>query len=359
MKQALEVVVGEGRREPLPQAERIVAVRAAVVGRFPHRHLGEAPLAAPLADQVLVGPELDVELLQREGVEPVRALARVDHEAGDHRVEGDTPQRHAGAAQHQPVVLDVVADLAHRRVAQECDQRRQRRVAQRRQVDHVAVLQHVAGGPVREGQVPRLARRHGDRQADQVGAHRVEARSLRCRARTRPRPAPDRPRPRRRSRSRRRGTRRPPPPRAWLRVLRANVPANGTPTPSSARAAPPRRVAAPRAPRAPPTPARPGVASPARATDAPDRRRAPALRAPAWPSRRRCGRESPPACRNPAAASRPSFRPRRGHRGRCPPRRRPGRGSPRSAPAERPAAPPRWPASRTALRPPPVPRGRG
>ena len=60
--------LGERRREDLVQGEHRGAVRAAVVGRRRHRHLGERDLRLPLPRQVVIGLHRAAEMLEAQSV---------------------------------------------------------------------------------------------------------------------------------------------------------------------------------------------------------------------------------------------------------------------------------------------------
>ncbi len=105
-------------------------------------------------------------------VHAVRALAGIEHVGDQHRVvEG--PDLDAVAGEHQPVVLDVLADLEHRRILQERLQARlhglpgelPRQQAAAEQVLAAAMAERDVAGPARRG---------GERDADEIGLVGVE-----------------------------------------------------------------------------------------------------------------------------------------------------------------------------------------
>jgi hypothetical protein len=181
-EEAVQLQLFQLRLELAAQPERDVGVLAGVAAGGGERHLGEGDLALPLAGHVGIGGGAVVEVLQRQRVEPMLAPAGVQQVAGDHRVEGDAPHRNPAAAQHQQVVLQVLPHLLHRGVLQHGDQRLHRRVVERGEVAHRLPLRlhplHLpllrSWMPVAERQIERLARLHGQGDADQLGPHRVQ-----------------------------------------------------------------------------------------------------------------------------------------------------------------------------------------
>ena len=136
----------ELRLEHRAQPERDVGVLARVVARGPHGHHVEGELRAPAPAQLLVRRHLVVDELQREHVEGVRAAPRVEHVAGEHRVEVEPAERDPGAAQREHVVLRVLGGLPHRRVL---EQRAERRHLGRRDVGEVPHRRHPLGEDAR------------------------------------------------------------------------------------------------------------------------------------------------------------------------------------------------------------------
>ena len=199
-EQRAHFMVDQPRLEERTQAQRDVAVGAGVVAPSDDRHLVVWDPLLALAAQFVVAGHRDAEELDRERVERVRAPARVEHVAREHRVEIESLQRHAGAAQHEEVILGVVRGLAHGRILEQRAQRLHRLREERREIhDRMRALgeqprgdrtlcgrrflglhRSVAEGQpalrlprhaVREREVPRLARRRADGDRHEVRAH--------------------------------------------------------------------------------------------------------------------------------------------------------------------------------------------
>ena len=118
-EQVLHLDLAQRRREEVVQGEHGGAVGAAVVGGREHGDLGEGDLRLSLPHHVLVGLHRAAEVLEAEVVDRVGAAAGIEHEAREHRVVGDAGQLDPGAAQHLPVVLDVVAGLGDRGIGEQ------------------------------------------------------------------------------------------------------------------------------------------------------------------------------------------------------------------------------------------------
>ena len=109
----------------------------------------------------------------------MRSPTGIEDEAGQRGVVRDAAELHPHAPQHEPVVLDVVARFRDGGVREEIAQRGERRAPERRQVHRRDIAGELAvGSDVAERQVPRPSGCHGQRQSDQLGAHRVEGRGL-------------------------------------------------------------------------------------------------------------------------------------------------------------------------------------
>ena len=108
---------------------------------------------------------------QRSNV--VRAGAGAEHIGDQHRVV-ERADIDACAVHRQPVVFQIVADLEHRAVEEQRLQRGQRLVDGDLVVGAAAAQQILRAGTVADGNVGRLARPYGDREADRLGPHRVE-----------------------------------------------------------------------------------------------------------------------------------------------------------------------------------------
>ena len=162
-------LIGEPRLEATPQPQRDVGILGGVAGRGLEIDLAEAQLALPGADHVLVG---DAAVREMGGGKLVHAMAvqpGIEIEAHHDRVVIGR-DANAGAAEHDHVVFEVMADLEHRRVFQ-----------QRLQpgeclgpVDLLGLLGEHVGAAMAErdiaGEVGR--QRHAD--ADQIGLGRIE-----------------------------------------------------------------------------------------------------------------------------------------------------------------------------------------
>ena len=98
------------------QPERDVGVFGGVGADLGDRHFVHPLLVAAFADQLVDLDRRVIEIALGEVVEVVAAAAGVEQVAGDHRVERDAGKRHAGVAEHDHVVLQVLADLADGRV---------------------------------------------------------------------------------------------------------------------------------------------------------------------------------------------------------------------------------------------------
>ncbi len=81
---------GELVRHRIAQLQHGGAVGSAVGSGACYRHLGKSDLGLPLPHQFLIRGHPGAEVLQRQRVDGVGALARIDHEARQHRVVGDS-----------------------------------------------------------------------------------------------------------------------------------------------------------------------------------------------------------------------------------------------------------------------------
>ena len=163
-----EAVAVEPFVQHRPQPQRHVGVLGGVLG-----DLGDGDLVHPLlvlarADQLGDLDRCVAEVTVRQHVEVVRPFARVQQVTGDHRVERQPPQRDAGAAEDDQVVLEVLADFLDRLVSKDRPQRR----------DHVRQRQHPVARRRADGDIGRLALGPGEREAHQLGLTRVDASGL-------------------------------------------------------------------------------------------------------------------------------------------------------------------------------------
>ncbi len=154
--------------EDLGEPQRDVGVRAAVVADLPRRDAVHGDLLLALADEVGDRDHPVAQVIGREFVEPVSAALGVEDVGGDHRVENDPAQFDAVAAQHDGIVLDVLADLADRLVREDRPQR----------VEHLLGVERRVGRERARRDVPGLFRLPGDGEADDLREHRRGARRL-------------------------------------------------------------------------------------------------------------------------------------------------------------------------------------
>ena len=134
-----------------------------------HRIEADLPLAR--ADQIGDGDRLRPEQLMRQRVHAVRSARRIEHEAGDHRVERDAVNRHAMPCQHDQVVLEVLPDFLDFGIGKDRPQRRRASV-------------RAAGNRRRRrsaGKTP--SRRPCEAHSRQFRADRARAAWFRCRTR--------------------------------------------------------------------------------------------------------------------------------------------------------------------------------
>ena len=163
--QPLEAVAGEARDQPLGRLQRQVAPFAGVLDHRVDRHVGEAGRPGALSDDFLQGDRLVADLLQGEVPQVVARAGGVQQVAGDQRVEVESGERDAVASEDQRGLLQVVADLRQAGVGQRLPEGVERGVPSEAGVR--------AEGPVSERHVPGVPRTGGQREPDQLGAHRV------------------------------------------------------------------------------------------------------------------------------------------------------------------------------------------
>ena len=147
-------------------AQRDVGVFGGVRGHLGDRHFVHPLLIFAFADQLVDLDRRVVEILLGQVVEVVAAAAGVEQVAGDHRVERDAGQPHADVAEHDHVVLQVLADLADGRVFEHRPQRFERFSGSSTRLAGRAADRHVI----------RLARLERERVADDLGAPRRDVR---------------------------------------------------------------------------------------------------------------------------------------------------------------------------------------
>ena len=90
------------------------------------RHFVHPLLIFAFADELVDLDRRVVQVLLGDVVEVVAAAAGIEQVAGDHRVERDAGQVHADVAEHDHVVLEVLAELADGRVFEHGPQRFER-----------------------------------------------------------------------------------------------------------------------------------------------------------------------------------------------------------------------------------------
>ena len=82
-------------------------------------HFVHSLLVAAFADEFVDFDRRVVEISLGQVVEVVAATAGIEQVAGDHRIERDAGKRDADVAEHNRVVLQVLAELADLRVFQD------------------------------------------------------------------------------------------------------------------------------------------------------------------------------------------------------------------------------------------------
>ncbi|MEY3701301.1 MAG: hypothetical protein RI891_593, partial [Gemmatimonadota bacterium] len=131
-EQRLQRVRGELRLKDGAQPPGDVGVGAGVVARADDRHCIEGNLLLPLPAELVVPRHRDAEELDGECVDGVRAAARVEDIARQHRVEVEPINRDPRPPEHEEIVLRMMRDLPHRRVREERTQWRHRVIGDRR-----------------------------------------------------------------------------------------------------------------------------------------------------------------------------------------------------------------------------------
>ena len=111
------------------QAQGIIGISRGIRGGQLDGHVGHADLALAFADQLLDVGHGHAQVDLRHVLEAQAVRGRVCHPFGDHRIEAYRADLQAILRQHQPIVLEVVADLGFGRVghcrAQRIDHLRQ------------------------------------------------------------------------------------------------------------------------------------------------------------------------------------------------------------------------------------------
>ena len=70
-------------------------------------------MQSPLANQLDSRHFPEVEQVQREPINPVADLARIEQEGGDHRIHLNPANAHTSHPHGEQIVLDVVPDLGN------------------------------------------------------------------------------------------------------------------------------------------------------------------------------------------------------------------------------------------------------
>ena len=209
LQQGAAHLFGETRLEQRTQPQCDVTVGACEVACACDRHGVVRDLLPTLPTEVLDARHRDAEELDRERIDRMRATAGIEHVAREHRVEVESCERNAGAAQHEQVEFRVVRRLSHRwvgeqraqlghlirddgrkvrdrmRALRECSRRdrcrRGGRLARLRLDGHLLIAEREAtlrlgGKPMGERQVPRLAWRGRDAHRNEIRAQRRDDR---------------------------------------------------------------------------------------------------------------------------------------------------------------------------------------
>lgn len=158
-KQPIESGFNEPCFQDWPHPEGHNRILARIVRHLPDGHFVHPLLALACADERLDLDRLMTQVSPRQLVEPVVALARGQQVAGDHRVERQTGQPHARGAEHDHVVLEVLADFLHRRVLEHGAERLQHQVRVEARFSRRGA----------DRQVPGLVRLPGEAVADNAG----------------------------------------------------------------------------------------------------------------------------------------------------------------------------------------------
>ena len=148
------------------QLQRDIGILRRVFGCAVHRYLLEADARRALAGDLVVGDGLHAEMALGEAVHVVRVMA-LQHIGLEQRIVRDALQRDAMIREHMLVVFQVLTDLRFRRVLQPRFQHRQ----------HGVEMQLVGrrGAAMAKRNVGGFVRRDGNRDADQLRLHRIEA----------------------------------------------------------------------------------------------------------------------------------------------------------------------------------------
>ena len=140
---------------------------AAIVADDIGRQIRQRCRLDALAGERLFGDCLVAEMLERSVVEVMRGPSRVDQVAGDHRVEGETAQRHALSPEHQRRRLEVVPDFGDAIVGEHRAQDGHDRL----QFQSITGVEQ-RSGPARHRHVPGRARCRRHRDSDHSCAQR-------------------------------------------------------------------------------------------------------------------------------------------------------------------------------------------
>jgi hypothetical protein len=150
--------------------QRDVRILGGILARAVDVDLVEFDLLRALSSDIGVRDRLDVQMPPREAVHVVRTM-RLEHIRLQQGVMRDAPQLDPVIREHVLVVLDVLADLALRRIGKPRFEARKRRI-ERQLIGRTRI-------PVRERYVARAPRLDREREADDPRLHRIGARRFR------------------------------------------------------------------------------------------------------------------------------------------------------------------------------------
>ena len=143
------------------QPQHHLRVRSGNTPRLGGRHRGKL---AVLADQLCRRGQLDGKTLAREIRDGMRPVAGIEHEARDHGVVGDAAEGYTGARERDPSGLDVVSRFFHCGIREQRPEVRHRSARERGQIaGWGSPVELVQGGTMTQRQIPRPARRDGER----------------------------------------------------------------------------------------------------------------------------------------------------------------------------------------------------
>ncbi len=136
LEERCEPVGLELRLEQRAEPERHVGILARVVTRRFDRTFVERNGALPLPAELLEGRHRVIEKLERQHVEPVRAAARIEHVARDHRVEVEAAKLDPHPPQREQIELRVLRRFPDAGILEQLAERRHLRRVERRKILH-------------------------------------------------------------------------------------------------------------------------------------------------------------------------------------------------------------------------------